>query len=1389
MKACLKVLQMLDYIIQGGIMFIKKSKRSVALLLILVMIIGIMPAMTFGLDTAEVERASLFESINNAENLRVNTTEFSSDTEAIASLYVEPTYAVTASPASILKQTIKDALTVYSDPNKTAEAYASTKSNIDSAITIFNSERFLMIPTASLSACVTQLTTVIDTAIISVDGTEVSPTNRWITKEFYDSLVNSKIRAQSAIDAAIPRDVERLYAYNDAKILLSSIERHSQYGNSTPAHWVATYPKIDSISTTGDLYLLMKSDQNANAKIKFNLASEPALSRSIVVTSGASISISANVETGYQTMGLKYNTAYRANIVLGNSDAVTEVLFTTIPLPSDVVTVGSSSYSDTNFNQNTLATQYSAKLFKLGKVYVWDKPKNSTDPVPSPEEMAQKRTIYIEENGNFKVGWNHSTQPNGEYDVYFMFEDLNGNKTQVLYIHSYSYVRQSNIFQIEPQHISNDYELNSLSIQFALAEPGTVQMKIITDSQYNASTRRDDLLNFSAEDEIVVNDTNIYTKTFDSLQLNTPYWVISQIKGLPETSRFERFCTKSLPKLDYTLSVSKPSFADKNTDYTFHVTVVGLYSGQKLNAGHDFTIPAGSLSGSFKITDEIPSIDRDYTFVLTDAAGNNFRPSSDTASGLSLSSQGEYHPSWKPILYVVSIPKVIDMSVGLKLSPSLEGVTFNYFALEAKTKDSNVTIGKIDYNDGTSLNTSSETVLNFKAIEQVDPIYVTLSFNSNAFAKPVTAFLTDSTSDSSSQLVVGTGENKKYLDNIQALNNMHFTLVDNDYKTKDDNDNKTKDDNKTENALESINVKVESNVISNEITVSYVPKNKSAFYYYLSDGDAVPSKEDVILKGHPSTDDETNLSKDLKFYGIRNGTHRINFVLKDSYGALSQVFSKAFTVGSGAYPISFINDTPKVTSYAKSQMYVFQLNHYSKVYYLYKIASAPAPSKAEVLAMSTPATTGADNVAIANVSSPSVTAGNYTLYAVGVDNSGDSTDLVSVNFNVPIAPPAFPAGGGGGGGSAIAPPVTPPANTSTIKPVVPVVDVKPVLVGNVLTATIPTTQLESTKAVSVSAVGTTYTLPTSQVSTEAIAQASNISAGNIKSVEVAVLVTPAPATFTTLLKTAKVQLISPVVEFNVVANVTLNDGSKKRIEMDKFTEYVTREFEVTPIPGKAIVGVLFNEDGSYRQVPTTVIQKDGKTYARLNSLSNSTYGVIAKECNANSAPAAWNKDVVNVFISKEIIDAKMFETNKNITRIEFITMLVKALGVNIDNSTKSSFVDVKENASYVEVAKQLGLVTGSGNKFFPDSTITREEMAVIMMRANKVLKMTKGTSAVKTFTDASKVSKWANDMLILSEYGVFNGYADGTLRPQGKLTQSEAIQIIYNALKNSKLMD
>ena len=85
-------------------------------------------------------------------------------------------------------------------------------------------------------------------------------------------------------------------------------------------------------------------------------------------------------------------------------------------------------------------------------------------------------------------------------------------------------------------------------------------------------------------------------------------------------------------------------------------------------------------------------------------------------------------------------------------------------------------------------------------------------------------------------------------------------------------------------------------------------------------------------------------------------------------------------------------------------------------------------------------------------------------------------------------------------------------------------------------------------------------------------------------------------------------------------------------------------------------------------------------------------------------------------------------------------------------------------AEDVDIAYTEGYISGtSKTTFSPDSSITREEAAIILTR-NLMLQPDTGENT--SFTDSRELSEWSRGYIATAaRYGLVNGYPDGSFRP------------------------
>jgi hypothetical protein len=141
-----------------------------------------------------------------------------------------------------------------------------------------------------------------------------------------------------------------------------------------------------------------------------------------------------------------------------------------------------------------------------------------------------------------------------------------------------------------------------------------------------------------------------------------------------------------------------------------------------------------------------------------------------------------------------------------------------------------------------------------------------------------------------------------------------------------------------------------------------------------------------------------------------------------------------------------------------------------------------------------------------------------------------------------------------------------------------------------------------------------------------------------------------------------------------------------------------------------------------------------------------------------------------------------FRPNNKISRAEFATVLVKALGLSPQKG--KVFTDTAGHwaEQMISTAASLGIVSGYNEKIFgANDPVTREQMAALIVRAAKLTIIKEELS----FTDKDKISAWARDAVTTAvKNEIISGYPDNTLRPKGNATRAEAVSVILKIVKN-----
>jgi DMSO/TMAO reductase YedYZ molybdopterin-dependent catalytic subunit len=172
-----------------------------------------------------------------------------------------------------------------------------------------------------------------------------------------------------------------------------------------------------------------------------------------------------------------------------------------------------------------------------------------------------------------------------------------------------------------------------------------------------------------------------------------------------------------------------------------------------------------------------------------------------------------------------------------------------------------------------------------------------------------------------------------------------------------------------------------------------------------------------------------------------------------------------------------------------------------------------------------------------------------------------------------------------------------------------------------------------------------------------------------------------------------------------------------------------------------------------------------------------------KEQTLTDITGHWAIDNINRLVALGAINGYpdgTFRPDHTITRAEFASLLVQAF--KFENMDGKTFADTAGHWSedYITTATAHGLVSGyNDGAFGPDDLITREQMAVMIVKAAK---LSPSTGEIH-YADSDGISGWAWEAIATAaKHGILNGYPGNTFQPQGSATRAEAVTVIVNAL-------
>lgn len=249
---------------------------------------------------------------------------------------------------------------------------------------------------------------------------------------------------------------------------------------------------------------------------------------------------------------------------------------------------------------------------------------------------------------------------------------------------------------------------------------------------------------------------------------------------------------------------------------------------------------------------------------------------------------------------------------------------------------------------------------------------------------------------------------------------------------------------------------------------------------------------------------------------------------------------------------------------------------------------------------------------------------------------------------------------------------------------------------------------------------------------------------------------------------------APITNANGIGYKLKKEDAGKTLVLE-----VTPKTDIAPFEGKPV-----------KSLPFTV----GK-------LSEYNEGLTVSGNNPSKAPTVENwvvpsfididnhwarSDILNLsskgYISGDSDDT--FAPDRDMSRAELVALIARAFAFSI-KKIDSKFADVSNSdwyKDYVNTLAQSGIMTGNGDKFRPNDSVSREEMAKVGVLLCEYLDLS-ATAPKVTVADVENAYPWAMSYIEQAyTFGFVKGNDDNAFYPKSNLSRAEACVMIARIL-------
>lgn len=282
------------------------------------------------------------------------------------------------------------------------------------------------------------------------------------------------------------------------------------------------------------------------------------------------------------------------------------------------------------------------------------------------------------------------------------------------------------------------------------------------------------------------------------------------------------------------------------------------------------------------------------------------------------------------------------------------------------------------------------------------------------------------------------------------------------------------------------------------------------------------------------------------------------------------------------------------------------------------------------------------------------------------------------------------------------------------------------------------------------------------------------------------------------LQTQGMKSVTSLMDVRMTAIVSGNYSNAKALNVP--TEYTVRTTSSLNSAQTSSARLdLAYYDAAY--LPTSISTTGNYTVIRARTTGNQVLGTFLSTRTFTDMSKHWSNAIVAELSAKYIIDSSYgnaFKPEQKITRAEFAVMLSRGLGLLGDRETAQRFRDIQpstQTGDYIGAAAKAGIITGNTDGTFrPNDNITREQMAIMMIRAmeytnHPIILSGTSASAVAIFKDKSKIQSQSAEFVAKAvQSGIIKGMSANVFQPQGNATRAQAAVMLQRMLKQADFL-